>query len=399
MAIARIPPQISKPLEYVGDHSEFGPALFTQLVPFAVHVAVTLYEERRDRLVNNNIIAELDNLTEQVHTVLSSLNLPGSLQASEKPLGLPQPLVDHAEEIRQADAINRLQRGFADIEQLRNSDRAVFEEGKALLTAEEDEDNRMRRKHGTARWTRPESRTDNGGAKLWKQAAEIEGYFASSTSSDGIVRERFNEVYDLLALLAGPDRGLLDYVPNSRRVETSEAIKSALGKLRSAYNDVLRLDSRRRKRAEALKEKAKADDIKKDILPEAARLERTYPTTAIVPTHFADFFDKRLDSMYEVDMEMLQKEAADQEKVLAEVQRANREVEAQKRNGGDKGSKEREKALQRLDNAYIKSKDIVKNVEVGRKFYNDLSRIVGQFRDHARGWVNERRKDARSLEE
>jgi programmed cell death 6-interacting protein len=402
MASAKVPPQIANPYEYLGDHKEFGPALFQKLVPFAVHLAVTVYEERRNRLISNKIIAPLENMTDELHRVLASLNLPGSLQALEKPLGLPPTLTQHAEEIRQNDALNRLRRGFADIERLRNADRATFEEGKALLAAEEEEDNALRRKYGTARWTRPESRADptpNGGAKLWNQAAEIEGYFASSTSSDAVVLDKFNAVQNLLELLSGPDRGLLDYVPSSRRTEIPDTMRPAIGKLRSAYNDVLRLESRRRKRAEALREKAKMDDIKSDILTEANRLERAYPNTAISTTHFEDFFAKRLDGTYEVDLELLEKEAAEQERILSEVQRANQEFEAQKRRMGDKGGKEREAALQRLDNAYYKYKEIVNNVDVGRKFYNDLGRIVGQFKDNAAAWVNERRRDARSLEE
>ncbi|KAM7212147.1 pH-response regulator protein palA/prr-1 [Rhypophila decipiens] len=400
MAVARIPPEVAKPFDFLGDKAEFGPALFTKLVPFAVHVAVSIYEERRDRLVNNNIITELETLTDKLHGILSDLNLPGSLQALEKPLGLPGTLVQHAEEIRQADALNRLQRGFADINKLCASDRAVFEEGRALLAAEEEEDNALRRKFGTQRWNRPESRLDptpNGGAKLWNQAAEIDGYFASSTSSDGVVREKYAAVQETLAVLASSDRVIMDYIPNSRRTEIPEPLKPALTRLRGAYNDVLRLESRRRKRVESLKTRCRTDDIKTDILAEAARLERTYPNTQIVAAHFEDFFDKRLDTLYEPDVEAIEKEAADQEKILTDVQRANREFESQKKSVG--GNAEREKALQRLDNAYYKYKEIVNNVEVGRKFYNDLSRIVEQFRNQARQWVNERRKDARSLED
>jgi programmed cell death 6-interacting protein len=402
MAVARVPPQVASPYEYLGDRAEFGPALFSKLVPFAVHVAVSIYEERRDRLVNQRVINELEALTEKLHEILSSLNLPGSLQALEKPLGLPGTLVQHAEEIRQGDAPNRLQRGFDDIEKLRSGDRAVFDEGKAMLEAEEEEDARLRKKHGAQRWTRPESRADpgpSGGARLWEQAAAIDGYFASSMSSDKIVRDRFAAVQDTLAVLAGPDRGILDYVPSSRRTEIPETLKPALGRLRVAYNDILRLESRRRRRVETLREKAKADDVKPDILKETARLERAYPGTAVVPAHFEDFFEKRLDSLYEQDMELVEKEAAEQEKVLGEVGKLDGEFQAQKTKAGDQGNREREAALQRLDNAYNKYKEIVNNVEVGRKFYNDLSRIVGQFRDQARAWVNKRRKDARDLEE
>lgn len=341
-------------------------------------------------------------MTDQLHEILSSLNLPGSLQALEKPLGLPGALSQHADEIRQADAINRLQRGLADIEKLCASDKAIFEEGKALLVAEEQEDANLRRKHGTQRWARPESRAEpsrDGGAKLWNQAAEIEGYFASSTSSDAVVRERFAAVKDTMAVLAGPDRGLMDYIPNSRKTEIPELLKPAIGRLRGVYNDILRLESRRRKRVESLRARSRADDVKADILTEAARLERAYPNTPIVPAHFEDFFDKRLDSFYESELETVEKERADQEKTVADLQRANREFEAQKRSIGERGSQDREKALQRLDNAYHKYKDIVSNVEVARRFYNDLSRIVELFRNQARSWVNERRKEARALEE
>ncbi|KAL2270692.1 hypothetical protein VTJ83DRAFT_63 [Remersonia thermophila] len=404
LAIDRIPPQIANPHDYLGENAEFGPPLFSKLVPFSVHVAISIYEERRDRLVNANIVAELESMTDSLHSILSSLNLPGSLQALEKPLGLPSTLVQHAEEIRQVDALHRLERGLRDIEKLCASDKMIFEEGKALLAAEEEEDRKLRLKHGTQRWTRPESRADprhDGGAKLWNQVAEIEGYLASSTSSDAIVREKFVAVKDTLAILAGPDRGIMDYIPNSRKTEIPEPLKPAIGRLRGVYNDVLRLESRRRKRVESLRVRARADDIKEEILAETARLERAYPKTAIVPAHFDDFFTKRLDRLYEAELEMVEKEKADQEKIIADLERANREFESQKRSLGKQGSheKERERALQKLDAAYYKYKDIVNNLEGARTFYNDLSRIVEGFRIQCRNWVSARRKEAQELEE
>ncbi|KAI0137142.1 BRO1-like domain-containing protein [Xylariales sp. AK1849] len=401
MAIARVPPQVSAPLDYLGDKGEFGPALFTKLVPYSVHIAVSIYEERRDRLVNQNIIAELEVLNERIHEILSSLNLPGSIQAFEKPLGLPGTLVQHAEEIRQADAINKLQRSFADIDKLRTADILVFEEGRELLQAEEEEDNRLRRRYGTERWSRPESRVDpTQGAKLWNQVSEATGWFGNSASSDALVREKFHAMEPTLSVLSGPDRGIMDFVPSSRRTEIPESLRPAIGRLRGAYNDVTRLESRRRRKAEALREKAKGDDIKSDILAEAARLERSHAVaTAIVPAHFEDFFEKRLDSLYEPDLELLQKEGTEQEKLVSDLIRVNREFEGQKKIVGDKGNREREQALQKLENAYYKYKELVSNVEVGRKFYNDLSRIVGGFRDGARSWVTERRRETRMLED
>ncbi|KJZ71849.1 pH-response regulator protein palA [Hirsutella minnesotensis 3608] len=400
MAAAKVPPQVASPFDYLGDKAEFGPALFSRLVPFSVHMAISIYEERRDRIVNHNIIQELEALTEKAHALLSSLGLPGSLQALEKPLGLPPSLVQHAEELRQGDAIGRVHKSFDDIDKLRAADLAIFEAGKAALEAEKDEDERFRRKYGTDRWARPDSLSDPQGAKLWSHASEIEGYFQSSVSSDSIVRDKFAASEDLLRVLCGPDRELMNFVPSSTQRETGPELKSSVGKLRSAYNDVLRLESRRRKKVERLRESARKDDIKPDILREAARLERNYPSTAIVPAHFEDFFEKRLDRLYEPELEGMDKEAEEQEALLASVERANREFDSQRRKVSDRGLREREQALQKLDSAYFKYKEVVSNLEVGRKFYNDLSKIVGQgFRDVVKEWVAQRQMDARALEE
>ncbi|KAI0385432.1 BRO1-domain-containing protein [Hypomontagnella monticulosa] len=401
MAAARIPPQVSAPLDYLSEKGEFGPPLFTKLVPYSVHIAVSIYEERRDRLVNQNIIAELESLNERIHEIFSSLNLPGSFQAFEKPLGLPGTLLQHAEEIRQADAMDRLQRSFADIDKLRATDLAMFEEGKNLLLAEEEEDAQLRMKYGTDRWTRPTSRSEpNQGAKLWSQVTDAEGWFANSGSSDAVVRDKFHGIESTLAVLASPDHRIIDFVPSSRRTEIPDALKPAIGRLRGAYSNVIRLESRRRKKAEALRAKARDDDIKSDILAEAARLERTHAVaTAIVPAHFEEFFEKRLDSLYELDLELVQTEASEQEKLISELIRVNREFESQKKMVDSKGNKEREQAIQKLENAYYKYKELISNAEAGRKFYNDLSRIIGGFRDGARSFVAERRREARMLED
>ncbi|EFX06308.1 pH signal transduction protein [Grosmannia clavigera kw1407] len=399
MALSRTPPQVEKPLDFLGDGTEFGTPLFAKLVPFAVYLAVSVYEERRDRLVNQNIIRDLEALTEQLHESLISLNLPGSLQAIERPLGLPGTLSQHAEEIRYADVLNKVQRSFADIDKLRASDRATFDEGKAMLEVEDDEDTQLRQRHGTERWTRPEGKADAQGQKLWKNAVEIEGYFSSSGSSDAVVRDMFASVKDMLGLLAGSDRALLDFVPNSRKVDISEMVKPALGRLRGVYNDVLRMESRRRKRVEMLHEKARGDDVKPDMMKETARLERTYANTPIVASHFDSFFASRLRDLYGEDQGVVDKEREEQERLLEDVARANRDFEAQKRASGDRGSREREAVLQKLDTAYYKYKEIVKNVEVGRKFYNDLGRIAGSFRDQCRTWLQQRRAEAQSLEE
>jgi programmed cell death 6-interacting protein len=393
MAIARVPKEVSEPSAFIGERGEFGRPLFAQLVPFAVHVAASIYEERRDRLVNSNIVGELEILTTKIHDTLQSLNLPGALQALEKPLGLPSMLLSHAEEVRQADALTRLQRAFADTAKLKSSDEAIFAEGREILHAERAEDERLRLRYGTERWTRPDSKA--AAEKLYSQVTEIEGYLRSAAKSDELVKSKYRECEDMLRILSSSDRDIGNFVPSSRRVNITPRLEAEAAKLRTSLNDVTRFESRRRRKIESIREKAKKDDINTAILTEAARLEREYPGTQLAPANFEDFFERRL-AQYDPDVEGVKTEALEQDRLLEQLEGANVAFVAAKK--GDTSSREREQALQKLENAYFKYKEIVSNLEVGRKFYNDLSKIVGRFRDDCKAFGYSRRSEAAQME-
>lgn len=66
MATPRVPTEVSDPMSSLGDQGVFGQPLFSKLVPYAVHIAVSIYAERKDRLVNTKIIDELENLTSKL---------------------------------------------------------------------------------------------------------------------------------------------------------------------------------------------------------------------------------------------------------------------------------------------------------------------------------------------
>jgi programmed cell death 6-interacting protein len=67
MVSSKAPNELSTSALTLGDHSELGQPLFAKLVPYAVHVAASIYAERRDRLINTSIISELEILTSRLH--------------------------------------------------------------------------------------------------------------------------------------------------------------------------------------------------------------------------------------------------------------------------------------------------------------------------------------------
>jgi programmed cell death 6-interacting protein len=259
MVAARPPKEVQDGISMLGEGLAFGRPLFAKLVPYAVHVAASIYVERRDRLVNQGVIADLETMTARLRDLLSSLNLPGSLQALEKPLGLPPSLVSKAEELRQQDGLCRLKRSMEDTSKLKANDKAIYAEGVELLKAEKAEDDGARSKYGTERWSRQPS--DVAGQKLWAQMTEIEGYLKSAASSDDLVQKKMKESERVLKVLTGTNRDLESYVPSSRQATMTPQVEREVFRLRTCLNEVSRLESRRKRKIEALREKARSDDI------------------------------------------------------------------------------------------------------------------------------------------
>lgn len=115
----------------------------------------------------------------------------------------------------------------------------------------------------------------------------------------------------------------------------------------------------------------------------------------IQPSQFEGLFEKHL-RRYDSDRNMLAEEQRKQDELGEQLREANKAFTAARR--GDSSTKEREKALQDLEIGYLKYKEIVSNIDTGRKFYNDLARIVGRFREDCKKFVNQRRLEASQME-
>ncbi|CAF9914407.1 pH-response regulator protein palA/rim20 [Imshaugia aleurites] len=393
MATARVPQEVSDPSATLGEGGIYGQPLFAKLVPYAVHIAASIYEERKNRIVNVSVIEVLEGLTNQLKDLLQSLNLPGSLQALEKPLGLPPSLAAHAEEIRQQDGLHRLRRSMHETSKLKANDTTIYQEGVDVLRSEAAEDDRAKLKHGTDRWNRQPSQ--KAAEKLYAQVSEIDGYLKSASSSDELVETKLKECEKALTVLSGSDRDIEEYVPSSRRAVMPPNVQQAAGDLRSMLNEVNQLGSRRKKQIEKMRNKAKQDDINQVILAETARLEREFPMQKIEPAQFENLFEERLER-YEEDQKLTAKEKEEQDPISTQLRQANAAFANARK--GDTSTREREQALQRLENAYVKYKEIISNLNTGRKFYNDLAKIVNRFRDDCKNFAYQRRVEAGQLE-
>lgn len=147
-----------------------------------------------------------------------------------------------------------------DTAKVKNNDQDIFTEAITLLNTEKAEDDRARARYGTERWTRP--RSEVAGERLHKLVKEYQGYMSSAEASDNLVRTKLKDSERVIGILAGTNRDLERFVPNSREAALSPQVSRETSRLRSCLNEESRLRARRIRKIEALKEKAKADDIR-----------------------------------------------------------------------------------------------------------------------------------------
>lgn len=115
----------------------------------------------------------------------------------------------------------------------------------------------------------------------------------------------------------------------------------------------------------------------------------------IEPAQFENLFEQRLQR-YDSDSKTLSEEQEGQRRITTQLAESN--AAFVKARQGDTSTKQREQALQRLENGYVKYKEILSNLNTGRKFYNDLASIVDRFRDECQKFAYQRRVEAGRFE-
>ena len=165
----------------------------------------------------------------------------------------------HAEEVRQQGGLGRIITAMNDVATVKASNQAIYREGVGLLQQEAEEDDRLRAKYGTDRWTRLLSR--EVAVKLYAHADEIAGYFNSAQSSDELVEKKIKTSEEMINLLAASRRELEAFVPNTQRMTVPPNLEKESTRLKGILNESSRLEARRRKLMDGVKSKVKMDDI------------------------------------------------------------------------------------------------------------------------------------------
>jgi len=405
MVKADVPPEISDPIPRLRDNL-LGRPLFAELAPLGVHLAISVYEDRKHTFVREQITRRRDELDQLAATTLDSLGLPGSLQAQEQPMGLPPGLLENSEKVQTAGGISYLLQLRDDVFRQSELAKSLLNEIHSVLEEERAEDASVRTRYSTKIWTRPPS--DQAAAEYRADLESHFGVFHQAAESDRHVQEMLEEWEDRFGILEGGRDALEANIPKPASSSGSASVVQqpqilAARALRHGLEELEDIQFTRAAIVSEAQREESADDIRPLVLQEAAALSQRLSTSGaagssqpleITAADFESLFEREMKKYSKYSRELDINASSQKEKLEAIVKQNADFVAARKL---DTTAKRRAQALQKLDAAYHKFVEIGRNLADGLEFYNQLTRTLSYRRDQVRQWAHSRHTDVAQL--
>ncbi|TFY67754.1 hypothetical protein EVG20_g3830 [Dentipellis fragilis] len=381
------PPEILDPKKAIGDNQ----VIFHSLLSYGARLAIEIYHDRRQGYLKDEIVNRAQHLSDKANDTIRALNLPASLDALEKPIGLPPSLLKKAEEVRLENGPLRIEKLIEDIQMLAQRDSQILSDAMDILDDEAEEDENFRVERHTERLPSHEANLE-----LTTKAQGYQGAIAHAGDSDAVVRLRWHEWEANITQLTWDEARLEACVPsstlpangtdksNSETHMHARKLRLALEKL----DDLSRARADLVRRAELLVD---ADDIEPQVVHAAASIERW---TEVHSSMFDEILDEELVKFEKFHNDI--EEGAVQQEDLLNVIRTENDAFLLSRKD-DPSVKEREHALQSMDLAYHKYKEIIRHLDEGFQFYNNLAGILMTFKDSCKEWTRSRRDEMHSM--
>ncbi|KAI0783675.1 pH-response regulator [Abortiporus biennis] len=381
-----VPTALLEPKTAIGGDA----VIFGELLAWGARTAIDIYTDRRQNWINNEVSDLAQGLDDIASESLRALNLPAALEALEKPIGLPPSLLKKAEEVRSEQGPSRIESSIEDVQRLAQRNLSILEEVMDILDQEAEEDEIFRAENSTDRLP-----SSDANKELVDKAQRFHGILNEAAKSDEVVRRKYDDWGPSISELTQDEASLEESVPSSTVYHTSRVSSHstqvharALRVLLESLDDVQRSRHEQVIRAKRL---ADAEDITPRILKAAAGFEQW---VEVKPAMLEDVLEEEM-MKYEKFRDEIVRGKQKQEELLASIKERNTLFLQSRKE--DPVVKEREHALQSLDLAYHKYKEIIRNLDEGLTFYNQIGDRVGQLREVCKSWANERRAEMHAL--
>lgn len=335
--------------------------LFGGLLPLRVQQAWSKLEARKQEITGIEI-ASLQEATTTLNAILASLNLPASLEDAPG-VELPQSLQDKSKYVRQKGGISNVSKLIGELPELLRRNMEILDEIDQSIRNEERNDEAERQKFGKEKWTRTPSSTLN---KAWRDYVEkYRNIIKNAMAADEKVKEKFKNHEQEIALLSNDSKtAIADAIPtgyqghnysNSPCVQKLKQLMQEINSLKGARED---LESRFKN--------ANFEGLKSKFI-ETVNNDGALNDDAMIAEALGSIFGP------------LQKEAREgkdrQEYLVKEVKSANEDF-VDLKGGSQSSASARDQFFSRLAAAHDAFNDLLRHLQEGTKFYNDLTQLL-----------------------
>ncbi|KAL1722637.1 BRO1-like domain-containing protein [Schizophyllum commune] len=380
VAKATVPKELENPA------SVEGTPLFEELLGWGANEAINIYDDRKRKLVKEKVVDQIEEIKERANSKLQELHLPAALDALDQTVRLPPSLLRKAEEVRLEKGPERIEALMEDVARVAGLGRRLLEEAMSILDDEAEEDENARAQGLTQR--RPSHEANQ---ELMHKYERYHSVLTQAAESDESVRRKYDEWEESIGELTWDEARLERAIPSStassgRSTRETEIHRRALRLRLEHLDDLHRELTDYARRAQNL---ADADDVRPRIVRAAAGFAQL---AEVAPVAFEDILDDEL-AKYDKFLGAVEDGAGRQGAVLEEIEVSHHNQLLLESRKEDPAAKERERALQSLDLAYHKYREIVRNLEEGLNFYNELSKMLTQFKEACKMWARERSQE------
>lgn len=364
MVKAQAPTEIADPVSLMmhdkdSPHPVIGLPLFQKLVPFAVHQAASVYVDRKERLIKEDIVHKLEELNSVYHSSIESLHLPALLATTETSAGLPESIMQQAAEVKSGGGSQALYDMWEQVQRASAKNADILEDAFNALDEEHEADEALRSRYTTA-WQRPESHILT--QQLAAQGQKHRQTLTSAQKADLIVRNKLDTWANIIDVLCLTREELENSIPSSSQGNASPL--DSLMRIKKLVEDMNQNMRLRKDLVDQARKASNADDISPALLKKAAELTAKSPIIKIEAAQFEDLFVDELRK-YDTFLMTVDQQDEQQSTILRQLNEAYHQYKA-RMNDPSSGAK-REKALQNLSQAYFKYKEIKTNLTEGLK--------------------------------
>ncbi|XP_054279937.1 programmed cell death 6-interacting protein isoform X2 [Macrosteles quadrilineatus] len=353
--------------------------LFEQLVPMAVHQALTAYENHKSELVNSEV-AKLRDATQLLNSVLASLNLPAALEDTSGQ-ELPPSLVSKASAVQERGGITAINNMLRELPDLLTRNREILDETERMLNDEKQSDDQLRDQFKD-KWNRiPSSRlTETFRTNMEKYRTILN----NAAQADKTVRDKYEAHKRGMELLSEGPAVMAASVPHAGGASPTNSNSSSAGRLRLLMDQVETM-------------KAERDAIECELKSASVDMKETF----LAALHDGNINEhaltvETLGRAYGPLQHQVKDSLNKQEGILAEIQKTNTDFVAE-RSGQGHAAQRREAVLKELAAAHDAYMELMNNLQEGTKFYNSLTEILLAFQNKVSDFCFARKTEKEEL--